>query len=53
MSLAFEDALRMLGLIDRADPLTEAVARIVIDLGHQGMRDRQQLHDLTIKALNP
>ena len=53
MSLAFEDALKTLGLKDRADPLTEAVASIVIDLGHQGVRDRKQLHDLTIRALKP
>jgi len=46
----FEDVLKTLGLVDRADPLTEMVARRVIDLARAGVRDREHLKYLTMQA---
>jgi hypothetical protein len=50
MGTAFEDALVALGLKDRNDPLVEAVAKKVIEFGRQGVRNADQLRDLTIRA---
>ena len=50
MGLAFEEALAALGMTDRTDPLVEIVAKKIIELGRQGVRDTRQLRDLTIKA---
>jgi hypothetical protein len=49
MAAAFEDALRQLGLIDRSDPLCEEVARKIIELGQQGVRNPQLLRQFAIK----
>ena len=46
----FEDVLKILGLVDRADPLTEAVAKKVIELAQAGVRNPDRLKSLTIKA---
>jgi hypothetical protein len=39
MASAFEAALRKLELTNRADPVTEIVARKIIELAQQGERD--------------
>ena len=46
----FEAVLRALGLIDRQDPLTEMVARKVIELAQTGERDPVRLKQLTLEA---
>jgi len=46
---AYERTLRKLRLVDRNDPLTEIVARKIIELGQRGVRD--QLMELAIKEL--
>jgi hypothetical protein len=38
-SLAFEDTLRALKLVDRKDQLTITVARLIIEFAKQGERD--------------
>jgi hypothetical protein len=43
MVAAFEDALRELGLSNRADPATEIVAEKIIELAQCGERDRARL----------
>jgi hypothetical protein len=43
MVAAFEDALRELGLANRADPATEIVAMRIIELAQRGERDRARL----------
>jgi hypothetical protein len=48
---AYERALRKLGLVDRNDPITEMVAKKVIDLGQRGVREAQQISDMTIAEL--
>jgi hypothetical protein len=48
---AYERTLRTLGLIDRNDPVTEIVARKIIELGQRGVREAVKLSELAIKEL--
>jgi hypothetical protein len=48
---AFESVLADLQLVDRTDPITELVAKVIIDCAKQGMFDRAQLHDCAIEAV--
>jgi hypothetical protein len=48
---AYEDALRALYLIDRNDPVTEIVARKIIQVGQSGARDPHEIAGMAIKAL--
>jgi hypothetical protein len=48
---AFEDTLRELNLVDRSDPLTEIVAKKMIEIAEQGERDPLGLKDRTLQAL--
>jgi indole-3-glycerol phosphate synthase len=47
---AYERTLRALGLKERDDPLTQAVAKKVIEIGQSGIRDPQQLSELALRA---
>ena len=47
----FEDVLQTLGLVDRKDPLTEMVAKKVVELATSGIRDPARLKALTVRAL--
>jgi hypothetical protein len=48
---AYERTLRKLGLVDRNDPITELVAKKVIEMAQRGVREAQQLSDMTMKEL--
>jgi hypothetical protein len=48
---AYEETLKALELRDRSDPITNLVARKIIELGQTGVRDPQQISALAIKAL--
>jgi hypothetical protein len=48
---AYEETLKSLGLKDRSDPITELVARKIIEIGQTGVRDARQLARLAIKDL--
>ena len=48
---AYESALRDLHLVDRNDPLTELVAKKVIEARRGDIRDPAQISKLAIKAL--
>jgi hypothetical protein len=48
---AFEDALSTLGLVNRADPLTELVAKKIIECAQTGERDPIRLRDCALKSL--
>jgi hypothetical protein len=50
MGDVFEDVLRTLGLVDRQDPLTEMVAKKVIELAQNGEHDPVRLKQLTLEA---
>jgi len=45
-----EDVLQSLGLVGRADPISELVAKTVIELAQTGERDRVRLKQLALKA---
>jgi len=52
MTAAFEAVCRSLQLVDRTDPLTEIVARKVIEVGGRGERDPEQIRELVLLALD-
>jgi hypothetical protein len=52
MTAAFEAVCRTLQLVDRDDPLTEIVARRVIDVAGTGERDPGRLRELVLMNLN-
>ena len=47
---AYERTLRALGLKQRDDPLTQAVAKKVIEIGQSGIRNPQQISELALRA---
>lgn len=47
---AYGRTLRALGLRERDDPLTQAVAKKVIEIGQSGIRDPQQISELALRA---
>ena len=48
----FEDVLQTLGLVDRKDPMTEMVAKKLMELATAGMRDPARLKALTVQAFS-
>ena len=48
---AYEETLKTLGLKDRSDPITELVARRIIEISQTGVRDPAQLAKLAIEDL--
>jgi hypothetical protein len=48
---AYEDTLRKLGLVDRNDPITEIIAKKIIELGQRGVREAKQLSEMAVKEL--
>ena len=51
MSVAYEEALRLLKLADRQDPITELVARKIIDVADNGERDPVKICEQALRAL--
>ena len=49
----FEDVLQTLGLVDRNDPVTEMVAKKVVELANTGIREPDRLKALTLQAFAP
>jgi hypothetical protein len=52
LSAAFEAALSKLGLVDRADPATMAVAKLIIEFAKQGEREPERLCALAVLQLS-
>jgi len=48
---AYEDCLRILNVPDRPDPVTERLAKKIIEIGQTGMRDPIQIGRLALKEL--
>ena len=48
---AYEFVLASLELKDRDDPITELIAKKIIDLFGRGERDTLEIHDRTIREL--
>jgi hypothetical protein len=51
LSEAYEKTLRALSLVDRNDPLTELIARKIIEVGQAGLRNSAQISARAIKEL--
>jgi hypothetical protein len=52
LATAYEDALRALKLVDRDDPITEIVAKRIIEAAQTGLRDPGSLCANAIKDLS-
>lgn len=52
MSMAFDHACRTLGLHERTDPASEAVAKKIIELAQRGVRDPASLSERVLRELN-
>jgi hypothetical protein len=50
---AYERTLQALGLKDRSDPITEMVAKKIIEIGQTGFRDPEQISQRAIQELGP
>ena len=50
---AYSYALRSLHLVDRNDPITEIVAKKVIEVGATGVRDPSEISKIAVKQLGP
>jgi hypothetical protein len=48
---AYERTLHALCLVDRNDPITDLIARKIIELAQRGVREAKQLSALAIKEL--
>jgi hypothetical protein len=51
MTAAYEDVLRVLGLANRTDPLTELIAQKIIEIAETGERDPLQISARAIANL--
>ncbi len=51
MTTAYEAARERLGLVDRSDPLTELLARRIIDIARTGVRDPASLCDQVLQSI--
>jgi hypothetical protein len=51
MTMAYEDVLRELKLANRADPLTEIIAKKIIELARTGERDPTRLCEDALQAI--
>lgn len=43
LSRAYEEALRSIGVQDRNDPLTELIAKKIIEIGQTGLKDPSEI----------
>ena len=51
LKLAFKQALRSLQVVDRDDPLTELVARKIIEINATGVHDAAEIAEIAVKQL--
>jgi len=51
MTAAYEAALKLLRLADRADPITEIIARKIIEIASSGVRDAPHICARALKEL--
>jgi hypothetical protein len=52
LTAAYEATLKALDLTDRSDPITELVARKIIEIGQTGVRDPLQISRLAVTDLS-
>jgi hypothetical protein len=51
MMAAFDKACAVLGLVDREDPLTESLAKTIVEQARTGERDPDKLCAMALQAL--
>jgi hypothetical protein len=51
MVAAYEDCLRVLRLADRSDPITEIVAKAIIEIAQTGERDPNRMSRLALESI--
>ena len=51
MTTAYEDALRALGLTDRVDPMTEILAKKIVEIAQTGERDPARIRAQAVAAI--
>jgi hypothetical protein len=51
MSAAFQGVCASLRLLNRTDPVTEIVARLVVEVAGTGERDPERIRDLVLLSL--
>jgi len=51
LATAYDQVLRKLSLVERSDPFTELIAKKIVELGQRGVRDPDQLTQLTLTEL--
>ena len=51
LAAAYEATLQALNLVDRNDPITELIARKIIEIGQTGVRDPLQISRLVLTDL--
>jgi hypothetical protein len=51
LQAAYDQTLRALHLKDRNDPMTEMIAKKIIEIAQTGVRDSAQISSLAIKQL--
>ena len=49
---AYEQALQILGMVDRGDPLAELLARKIIEIAQTGVREPSDISALAIKEID-
>jgi hypothetical protein len=51
LTTAYEQTLRTIGLVDRNDPITELIAKKIIEIAQTGVREPADISALAIKEL--
>ena len=51
MTTAYEDALRVLRLTDRTDPMTEILAKKILEIAQTGERDPARIRAKAVAAI--
>jgi hypothetical protein len=51
LEAAYEKTLRIIGLVDRDDPITEMIARTIVEIAQTGVHDPAQLSAMAIKEI--
>jgi hypothetical protein len=51
MTAAFDLACEVLGHVNRTDPVTESLAKIIVEQAHTGERDPDKLCGMALRAL--
>ena len=51
LTTAYEQALRTIGIVDRADPLAELLARKIIEVAQTGVREPADISAQAIKEI--